>query len=201
MAKLHRVGIFGGTFDPVHQGHEHLARQAADHGQLDVVIWLPTRAPSHKKQIVASYEDRCAMVETAIATTPHFKLMRLPPTPTSYGIDLWQTVHQHYPHSQYYWLLGWDSFASLPYWYQRQALIPKVTWLVAPRCDPPSPSSSQVFEQLHQQNLKLRWQFLPITPQTLSATAIRQAYQAQRNPQGVSTAVKAYIRDRGLYQP
>lgn len=201
MGKLHRVGILGGTFDPVHQGHEHLARQGADFTDLDVVVWLPTRHSPHKKQIIASYEDRCAMIEVAIAPTPEFELLRLPPTTAGYGIDLWQAVHQRYPHSQYYWILGWDSFASLPYWYQRQVLIPKVTWLVAPRCAPKDtwPSPPQVIEQFHQQNLPVRWQLLAIAPQSISATAIRQAYQDGSNPPGLNQGVRQYIRDRGLY--
>lgn len=200
MDKPHRVGILGGTFDPVHQGHERLASQAAHHAHLDLVLWLPSRHPPHKKQIIASYEDRCAMIERAIAPHSDFELMELPPISPGYGIDIFNAVQQRYPHSQYYWILGWDSFASLPYWYQRQALIPQVTWLIAPRCAPQSPSPQQVFQQFDQQNLVVRWQFLPIAPVTISATAIRQAYQNQSDPQNVSAAVKEYIRDRHLYQ-
>lgn len=201
MDKLRRVGILGGTFDPVHQGHEYLARQATDHLQLDRVVWIPTRYPPHKKQVVATYEERCVAIEKAIAAEPDFELLQLSPTTTSYGIDVFNAVQNRYPHSQYYWLLGWDSFASLPYWYQRQALIPNLIWLIAPRSDPQSPSLQQVLEQFRQQNLAVRWQMLPIAPLSISATAIRQAYQAGGDPPGLKAAVRQYIRDRGLYAP
>src|SRR5204863_6551141 len=73
-----RIGIFGGTFDPVHMGHLILAEQCRDQAQLDEVRFLPSYRPPHKaEQAVTRFEHRCDMIELATAGHPAFRLDRI----------------------------------------------------------------------------------------------------------------------------
>ncbi|MDY6782087.1 MAG: nicotinate (nicotinamide) nucleotide adenylyltransferase [Cyanobacteriota bacterium] len=127
-----RLGIFGGTFDPVHNGHLALARAALKLFDLHAILWIPTWHPPHKSGLITKGVHRRAMVEAAIARDPQFHLG--PPTAKfHYAIDTFTHVQILHPNNEWYWLLGSDTFKTLPRWYQRQQLIPAVTWLVFPR--------------------------------------------------------------------
>jgi nicotinate-nucleotide adenylyltransferase len=200
MVKLHRIGIFGGTFDPVHQGHLQLAETALAVAALDRVIWIPARHPTHKSQIVASYHHRRALVAGAIASYPQFELLN-PPLISSYAIDSFLAIQACYPHSTYYWLLGLDSFASVPRWYRRQELSAQLTWLIAPRGDPQTFARDwqDVLARFREQNLAIHWQLLPLTPLPISSSAIRQAYRDNRDPWGLPESAREYIQNHNLY--
>ncbi|MCW6038231.1 nicotinate-nicotinamide nucleotide adenylyltransferase, partial [Spirulina subsalsa FACHB-351] len=149
-------GILGGTFDPIHQGHLTLAQVALTQGQLDQILWIPDGDAPHKAQKRRSpYVDRCSMVEQAIAPYPHFHLEIPPAHPTPhYSIHTFQHLQATYPPSEWYWIVGFDTFQTLPRWYQRHQLIPALQWLVAPR--PPLPCHLQpIIEQLHDQGINI----------------------------------------------
>src|SRR3954454_3875345 len=88
-----RLAIFGGTFDPIHQAHLAVAREATDRFHLDRVLFIPAARPPHKRGACAPYEDRVRMAELATAGDPRFCVSRLEEgTVRSYSIDTIQRV-------------------------------------------------------------------------------------------------------------
>ncbi|MDX2212063.1 MAG: nicotinate (nicotinamide) nucleotide adenylyltransferase [Oculatellaceae cyanobacterium bins.114] len=221
-----KLGIVGGTFNPIHLGHLLMAETALHQLQLDQVLWVPTYHPPHRSPTdLAAVSHRVAMIKAAIASHPAFALSTVNldrPTP-SYAIDLFTELQQHHPQSQWYWILGLDAFQTLPQWYRRHELVQQCSWLVAPRfltqpdtqatksmASPTTPQlCTQVAQALLQQNLKIHWQVLHMPLFEVSSSLIRQYRRdAKRFPLGnnhrsirylVPDAVFAYINRENLY--
>ena len=131
-----RLGIFGGSFDPVHQGHMILAQFALEQLELDRIIFLPSYNPPHKLgQVVTSFEDRLRMLELAINGREDFsvsKLEALSPGP-SYSLDSLNVLEADYKASKLYFLVGGDSLMGLEGWYKAEELLRRFSFGVAPR--------------------------------------------------------------------
>lgn len=115
-----RIGIFGGTFDPPHIGHQILAGEALDQLKLDQVIWVLTPDSPHKKlQKITNLTDRLRMVELAIADNPGFILSRIDidRQPPHYAVDTLQLLHDTAPNDEFFYVMGWDSLNDLPTWH------------------------------------------------------------------------------------
>ncbi|MGH9542769.1 MAG: nicotinate (nicotinamide) nucleotide adenylyltransferase [Terriglobales bacterium] len=130
-----RIGLLGGTFDPVHRGHLRLARVAAARFRLDWVYFLPARRPWHKAAPGVSYEDRFAMVALALAGQPRFQPLAVPSRgarPT-YSVDEVAWVARRHPRARLYFLIGADAFAAIGTWKNYRRLLASVEFIVAPR--------------------------------------------------------------------
>ena len=106
-----KLALFGGSFDPIHNGHLHMAHAFAQELALDTVLFLPAGDPYHKTGDRVLAAHRLAMVEAAIADEPRFAdsdldIVRKGKT---YTIDTIQIIRQHYPSAQLWWLMGMDS--------------------------------------------------------------------------------------------
>ena len=115
-----RIGIFGGTFDPVHIGHLILATESASQLELDKVLWMVTADPPHKGEQITAVEDRLAMVNAAIDEDPLFEISRIEvdrPGP-HLAVDTMQLLHGKYPGDTLVYLMGGDSLEDLPEWYR-----------------------------------------------------------------------------------
>jgi nicotinate-nucleotide adenylyltransferase len=115
-----RIGIFGGTFDPVHVGHLILATESASQLDLDKVLWVVTADPPHKGELVSPVEDRLAMVATAIDADPLFEISRIEidrPGP-HLAVDTMRLLHDQFPQDTLVYLMGGDSLEDLPSWYK-----------------------------------------------------------------------------------
>ena len=121
-----RLGIFGGTFDPPHLGHLHLAETAARQLRLDGVLWVLTADPPHKQgQTITAVQDRLDMVLAAIAGEPAYKLSRVDidrPGP-HWAADTVAVLAQQYPNAQLIYLMGGDSLRDLPEWVRPQEFL------------------------------------------------------------------------------
>ena len=110
-----RLGIYGGTFDPVHIGHLILARDALEQARLDAVLFVPcARSPFKKKAPLASDAQRVAMLKLALKGEPRFWLSRCEldrPAP-SYAIDTAREIAEAFPRAELFWLLGDDQLAA-----------------------------------------------------------------------------------------
>jgi nicotinate-nucleotide adenylyltransferase len=136
---MRKIGILGGTFDPVHWGHLLMAQMAASQVALDQVIWVPDRVPPHKsRSSLASFAHRRQMVATSIADCPNFVLSPLLSNPfgTSLAIDTLLYLQNFAPKAQHYWIIGTDAFQTLPKWHRCREIGKLCDWLVAPRPNP-----------------------------------------------------------------
>ena len=121
-----RLGVLGGTFDPVHTGHLVLAEQAREQLRLDRVLWVPAGDPWRKAgEPVSPAEHRLAMVRLAIERNDAFEVSTTEldrPGPT-YTLDTLQQLHEEYAAEELIFLLGLDALADLPNWHKPAELI------------------------------------------------------------------------------
>jgi len=131
-----RIGIFGGTFDPVHLGHLIMAEQCREAGQLDQVWFIPAARPPHKQdRPVTSFAQRKEMLALAIAGMPAFRVDELEkdrPGP-SYTADTLQEMNRRYPRSEFALLLGSDCLPDLPQWHEPERIIELAELLIFAR--------------------------------------------------------------------
>lgn len=115
----HRIGVFGGTFDPPHIGHLILAGEALHQFQLDRLLWVLTPEPPHKlENAVTPLTHRLAMLENMIADNPAFELSRIEierPGP-HYTVDTVRAIAENQPGADIILLIGGDSLRDLPTW-------------------------------------------------------------------------------------
>jgi len=195
-----RIGIFGGTFNPPHWGHLLLAETALDQFALHQVLWLPTYRPPHKPEQLPPFADRWAMVQQAIAPHPQFVASDLEQQlgGISYANQTLQALMTHYPHTEWYWLLGADAFQTLPRWQHSEFLMAQCTWLVAPR----SPTASPTPPPSPPPTPRCRWHWLTMPPVGLSSSLIRHYCQNGRSLRYLlPDPVRQYIHTHHLYQP
>ena len=121
-----RIGIFGGTFDPPHVGHLILAEECRTQLALDLLLWVVTDNPPHKRYVnISPIEDRVKLVQKAITGNDAFALSRVDidrPSP-HFAIDTVNILKQEYPGAQFFYLMGGDSLHDLPTWNRPQDFI------------------------------------------------------------------------------
>lgn len=136
MARNKRIGIMGGTFNPIHTGHLILAETAYEVYDLDTVVFMPTKNQYYKENddLVANGE-RLDMIELAIASNPHFELSTLEyeRTGTTYTVDTLEELNEQDPECEYYFIMGADSLASMITWRDYPRILELATILVASR--------------------------------------------------------------------
>ena len=187
-----KLAIFGGTFDPIHEGHLALARAAAARCDLDRVLFVPAAHPPHKAGVThAPYADRVAMVELACRGDARFEVSRLEQdTARSYSIDTIDKVRATLaPGDQLFFLIGADAFAEIHTWYRWRDVIESVRFLVVSRPGhlyeaPPG----AVFERIDDIEVPI------------SSSGIRRELAAGLLPAGLSDSVREYAASHGLYR-
>lgn len=133
-----KVGIMGGTFNPIHFGHLILAETAYEEIGLDRILFIPSKNPPHKDSTeVISEEHRLKMVELAVQGNPHFQLstIELDREGTTYTVDTLAQLTKENPNTDYYFILGADSLIKLETWKNCQGVLDLCTVVVAGRDD------------------------------------------------------------------
>jgi nicotinate-nucleotide adenylyltransferase len=196
---MKRIGLFGGSFDPVHLRHLELARTAREHLQLDELRWLPTGHPYHRAEAAhVSDAHRLAMLRLAIAGEARFviderELHRAGPT---YTIDTVVELQAEHPQAELLLLIGQDQYAKLHAWHRWQELLSRVTLVVAGRSGEAPHAAPEVAAYPH----RLVVLPLPATPE--SASDVRERLGKGQGIEGlVPPAVASYIARHALYQP
>ena len=204
MAKQ-RIGLLGGTFDPIHLGHLLLAVHSYEELDLDRVIFIPARLPPHKAQPVVGPDDRLQMVRLAVGTDDRFlvcdcELTRAEP---SYTIDTVRQFQQSLGTNTYLsWLIGSDMLVDLPTWHEVNELVDMVDIIVVSRAGQPQPNFSSLrpiltIEQIN----RIRAHAIEVPLIDISSTMVRE-----RIAQGLSVRyflpepVAGFISDRNLYR-
>ncbi len=132
-----QIGVFGGTFDPIHLGHLIVAEEAAVRLNLNPVLFVPAGQPWLKEhRAITAVEHRIAMVKLAIANNPKFELSTIEierPGP-SYTIDTMRFLQAKFgSQAKLFFILGWDSLMDLPRWKEPLELIKACTLVAVPR--------------------------------------------------------------------
>jgi nicotinate-nucleotide adenylyltransferase len=132
-----RLGVLGGTFNPIHNGHLAIARQTREALGLDRILFIPTNDPPHKPhQGLAPAKDRYEMVRLAIGSDPLFVIsdIELRRSGTSYSIDtVRQLQHEYGPESELFFLIGLDAFLDFPTWHEPETLLTLCSFVVISR--------------------------------------------------------------------
>jgi len=204
------IGVFGGTFDPVHFGHLRAALEVKESLGLSQVRLIPSAQPPHRDQPGVSADSRLHMLELAVAGQPDFAVdnRELLRAGRSYMIDTLQSLRQDFPEQSLLLIIGMDAFAKLESWYRWQQLFDFAHVIVMTRPNYQPPSLTAFLAARHQQQLATLTIkksgclfFLPITALDISATAIRTIFAQQRNPKYLlPDAVIDYINQHNLYR-
>lgn len=189
-----RIGVFGGTFDPIHNAHCAIARTAMAHARLDRILFVVAGLPPHKQdEAPASAEDRYAMVCAAVAGVPGMEASRLEldrPGP-SYTVDTLRAVEALHPGAKLFLVVGHDSLIHLPEWYDMPGILSRAHLLAVPRPGLPAPVPPE---------LDGHYDMLPFAETTLSSTEVRDAIiSGQPYAHLVPPAVARLIAERGVY--
>jgi nicotinate-nucleotide adenylyltransferase len=132
-----RLGIFGGAFNPIHLAHLRLAEEARECCELDQVLFLPTADPPHKTlpDETPSFAHRLAMVAVAIVGNPAFSLSDLEGKRPgkNYSVQILGHLHSLYPHCDFFFIIGMDSFRDLAMWHDYRRLFDLTNLVVTRR--------------------------------------------------------------------
>lgn len=194
-----RLGILGGSFDPVHFGHLILAQSALEELTLDKIIFMPSYKPPHKlDKKLASFEDRLLMLELALEDREDFLIstLEMERQGPSYTYDSLKIIEKSYGASELYFLIGGDSLLYLDKWYRASDLIREFSFAVAPR---PGRSIEELEEKIKslQGNIKL----LDSPYIEISSSSIRKRLEDYKSIRYyLPRSVEGYIHEKKLYR-
>jgi nicotinate-nucleotide adenylyltransferase len=200
-----RLGIYGGSFDPVHYGHLLLAESCREQAALDEVWFMPAAVPPHKRQAsMASPKQRVEMLELALAGHAAFRVstLEIDRGGVSYTVDTVRTIHEQRPGDELFLLMGADTLVDLPNWREPAAILELALPLAVVRRGATMPSDEHVLALVSPER-RQQWRALQIDMPILelSATEIRARVSARQSIRyRTPRAVEKYIETHGLYQ-
>lgn len=199
---MSKIGIMGGTFDPIHIGHMQLAEQALTECKLDFILFVPNHIPWMKNdRTVTSAKHRAAMVELAIEGHPEYKLstVEIDAGGNSYT---WQTLEKlkiQYPEDEFFFIMGADSLLTLEKWAHPEKIFENTVILAAVRDDCDKTGLEKHKEALSEK-YNARIQLLSMPPVAISSTKIRREfYTSPQIRKLVPEKAAAYILQNHLY--
>ena len=201
-----RVGVFGGTFDPIHYGHLLLAETCREQCALDQVWFLPANVPPHKqKRQLTSAQHRLEMLHLAVAGHGAFVVseLEIQRGGVSYTVDTLSSILQVEPTAELYLLMGADSLCDLPTWREAARVCQLAIPVVVRRRGTAEPDFGLIGDLVSDQRLqKIRQQEVQMPLFEFSSTEIRQLAAAGQSIRYRTTrAVEMYIQSNGLYAP
>lgn len=190
-----RIAVFGGTFDPVHEGHLSIAQAAMVSLQLDRVMFVPAARNPHKQNPpIATDQQRVEMLEAVIAGNPRYGVWtgELEREGPSYAVDTVDALVRTQPNSFMLWLIGSDQLPALAKWHRIEELVARLQFICVERPD-------HAFEWPQIRGLRMfrvPWELHPA-----SGTVIRQCIAAGLPITDlVPAVVEKYLQDHGIYR-
>lgn len=200
---MRKIGIFGGTFDPVHLGHLILAEQAREQARLDEVWFVPAPRPPQKDgEAITRFDARVEMLSIAIAGHPAFRVSEVEKDRAgpSYTVDTLAMLHRHHPMDTFYLLLGGDSLADLPLWRDPAGIVEQATLVVMARPG----SKLMTAEGLARRIGRDKPLSLKVVEAPLIDISSRDLRRRVREGRGIRymtpRGVEAYIHEKKLYR-
>lgn len=213
-----KIGVFGGTFDPVHEGHLGLAGQVLARGIVDQILFVPALHPPHKIAARAAFADRIAMLQAALAGQENMRISTIEEKRQGpcYTVHTLEALQEQEPDVQLVFLMGADSLVDFTKWYRYEQILALADLLVLSRPGVDDQRCQQTIQALpggyaihcvsddlvvHGSGTgKHVYFFKPEQRWPISSTAIRKQLAAGHAPPGVPAPVLAHIRDQRLYQ-
>ncbi len=192
-----KTGVFGGTFNPPHLGHKHLALEACRRLGLDRVIIIPSCIPPHKAAAsLAGVEQRLEMCSLAfpeeVFTVSDIEINR---GDRSYTVETLHQLHELYPGDDFYFIIGSDMLETFMQWYRWEEILSLCTLCAAARKTDYIPDLSKFSEEQREKII-----FMPIDPLEISSTQVRMHLKSNLPCEDViSPEVAKFIKDNNLY--
>lgn len=214
---MSRVALFGGTFDPFHNGHLRMAVEVSERLGIPRVVILPAHMPPHKPgRPVTEARHRLAMAAAAVAGLPGFEVSDFETRKAgpSYSIDTVTAFREAEPGAEFFFLLGADAFADICAWHRFRDLFAACDFVLLPRPGAPFPPVPAGIPRLEKESPHCySWEgaayrlpggrrlFCPSLPVLdIAASAIREKVRRKRTIRGlVPPEVERYIEAEGLY--
>ncbi|TMG30306.1 MAG: nicotinate (nicotinamide) nucleotide adenylyltransferase [Chloroflexi bacterium] len=194
-----KLGVLGGTFDPIHLGHLAAAEAAVECADLDQVVFVPTGTPPHRPRAMASGEQRLEMCRLATAGDPRFTVsnIELERTGPSYTLDTLLALRGANPHAEMFLVLGWDAASQLRSWYRPDEVLGLAPVIVITRPGRAAPTIDDVKTAgLDPARVIL----CPRPTPSVSGSELRRDLMAGRPVAGrVPDAVEHYIATHHIY--
>ena len=195
---MSKIGIFGGAFNPIHNGHIALAKAARDALKLQKMLIIPTAHSPHKAEADVSFEDRAEMCRIAFAGDERFEISDIEKQlgVTSYTINTVRALKEIYPkNTEFYLIIGGDMLFYFEKWYRYEALLKECHVTAAAR------ENDYYADMIDYANDIGRIKVLNLPVNEVSSTQVRKMILKGESTEGVIPAeVRAYIDERGLYR-
>lgn len=193
-----RIGILGGTFDPIHVGHLAAAHAALECERLDRVMFMPSGVPPHRGRAVAGASDRLEMCRRAIAGEPRFEVSDLEVRRggASYTVDTLRELAPQHRGDELYLILGWDAAKLFATWHEPAEVRSLASVIVVTRPGSGPPTEAELEEAGLGRSASLCEHETP----DISASELReQIARGEDVGDCLPPAVERYIAERGLY--
>ena len=195
---VQRIGVMGGTFDPIHLGHLMIAEAVWNEYRLDKILFIPSANPPHKSNVLTSAKHRFNMALLATCSNPHFEVssIEMERQGPSYTVDTIKELKQIYgDKAELYFIIGADSIKELPTWHNIDELL-TLCHFVATRRPGYEPDLKLVEEDYKDADIRV----LETPELEISSTDIRRRIKKGYSIQYITTEqVQQYIRKEGLY--
>ena len=195
---MKKIGIMGGTFDPIHVGHLMIAEAVWDEYKLEKVLFIPSANPPHKHDVMTSARHRFNMTLLATCSNPHFEVssIEMDRTGPSYTIDTIKALKKIYgDNTDFYFIIGADCIHELPSWHKIDELL-KICKFIATKRPSYKLDLSIIAKEFSDYNIQL----LETPELEISSTDIRQRIKKGYSIQYITTEqVQQYIRKEELY--
>ncbi|MBQ8782503.1 MAG: nicotinate-nucleotide adenylyltransferase [Clostridia bacterium] len=196
-----RIGIFGGTFNPPHQGHKKLALDFMSRLSLDLMLVVPTYTPPHKAAPdLASGEDRLNMCKLCFNEN-FFKVsdIELLRKGKSYTVNTLQELKEKYPDDELFFIMGSDMLLTFHQWREPEEILNLATVCAAEREEGLTAGLHDYVDEKYSHR-KDRFIILEFSPVEVSSTQIRESLGKTADENLISDEVENYIQERGLYR-
>ncbi len=195
---MRKIGIMGGTFDPIHVGHLMIAEAVWDEYNLEKIIFIPSANPPHKNSVMTSAKHRFNMTLLATCSNPHFDVssIEMERVGPSYTIDTIRALKKLYgDNTELYFIIGADCIEELPTWHQIEELLKMCNFIVTKR-----PNYTPDLTIIEQNYTNYKMKILQTPELEISSTNIRERIKKGYSIQYITTEqVQQYIRKEELY--
>jgi len=200
---MNRIGILGGSFNPIHLGHLHIAEKAATALSWDKVLFIPNaQSPLKTDGNQVSAMHRLAMLKSCLKGKDHYEVLdwEIKREGLSYTIDTVRALLEEYPDDKLYFIIGADSLATLHKWKDIDELLHSIEFVVLPRPDTPLEQLQSNINLADPWPQKLCEALLEVEGIAISSTQVRKAVAEHKSLKGlVPASVEAYIKANNLY--